>query len=244
MLKLVIDNDSLIKIDGSNKAYLILLQNEFINIEYQINSSCNIVYIGQMENITLRDNGYIDEDLEVNVSYINLEKGFYSQKSKIDVRKGATLNVISKYLCIDDKKIDLNYINKDRYSEVNIDNSCVCLDNSSLELDCTGKIDKGAKASKNHQSSRCLTIDNPRKAQVKPILLIDENDVEASHSLSSGTIDQDVLFYLYSRGISYHDAMILFIHSYLLPQEEVFNGIDGSEEIIGYLSEKVVNIYA
>ncbi|MGN1054920.1 MAG: SufD family Fe-S cluster assembly protein [Erysipelotrichaceae bacterium] len=244
MLKIVVENDNTLMIDGSKRAYLILLRNRRINIEYQILESCNIVFVGQTQDIELYDRGFIKNDLEVNVTYINLERGTYVQESNIDVLKGAKLNVTSKYLTIDEKIINLNYINKDRYSEVNIDNSCVCLDKSVLKLDCTGKIEKGAKVSKNHQSSRCLTIDNPKKAEIKPILLIDENDVEASHSLSSGTIDQDVLFYLYSRGISYHDAMILFIHSYLLPQEEVFDGIDDAGEIISYLNEKVVNIYA
>ena len=214
-----------------------------INLEY---SDEKLAYykLKKYLKITEEDINFIKNDLEVNVTYINLERGTYVQESNIDVFKGAKLNVTSKYLTIDEKIINLNYINKDRYSEVNIDNSCVCLDKSVLKLDCTGKIEKGAKVSKNHQSSRCLTIDNPKKAEIKPILLIDENDVEASHSLSSGTIDRDVLFYLYSRGISYHDAMILFIHSYLLPQEEVFDGIDDAEEIISYLNEKVVNIYA
>lgn len=244
MLKIVAENDNTLIIDGTMKAYLVLLRNKKINIEYQIAESCNIVLVGQMQDIELDDRGFINNDLEVNITYINLERGTYVQKSDIEVLKGAKLNVTSKYLTIDEKYIDLNYINKDRYSEINIDNSCVCLDQSVMKIDCTGKIEKGAKVSKNHQSSRCLTIDNSKKAEIKPILLIDENDVEASHSLSSGTIDQDVLFYLFSRGISYHDAMILFINSYLLPQNEVFDGIDEADEIISYLNDKVVNIYA
>lgn len=244
MVRIDVTDDRNILIDGSKKDYLIILKNDEVNIVYAISESCRIIVIAERPQITLNDSGYIGADLNVDITYINLEKGRYVQESNIDVRQGSKLNVTSKYLCNDNKAVNMNYINKERYSEINIDNSCVCMDKSNMELNCTGKIVKGAKASKSHQSSRCLTIDNPEKSLIRPILLIDEDDVEASHSLSSGTIDQDIMFYLYSRGISYKEAMILFINSYLLPQEYILDGFDNAEEITAYLNEKVVNIYA
>ena len=51
--------------------------------------------------------------------------------------------------------------------------------------------------------------------------MIDEDDVEASHSLSSGTIDEDVLFYMNTKGIDYSAAMRLFISSYLTLDERL-----------------------
>ena len=40
MLKIVVENDNKLVIDGSKRAYLILLRNRRINIEYQILESC------------------------------------------------------------------------------------------------------------------------------------------------------------------------------------------------------------
>lgn len=243
MVNIINDNEYII--DGSLKNYLIYLDYHHINIKYDISTSCNIIIINNYDgNVCLNDYGVIKNYSEVSLTYVDLNKDEYRQDSKIDVYESSSLKVTSKYLSLSNKDIKLNYINKEAHTDVMIDNSCICMNDSSLILECIGKIEKGAKVSKNLQASRCLTIDNPKKALVKPVLLIDENDVEASHSLSSGTIDQDVLYYLNSRGISYHDAMILFIHSYLMPQDNLLEGFENKEDILKNIENKVVNLYA
>lgn len=41
-----------------------------------------------------------------------------------------------------------------------------------------------------------------REHDANPILLIDEDDVEAGHAASVGRVDPEQLYYLMSRGIS------------------------------------------
>ena len=49
------------------------------------------------------------------------------------------------------------------------------------------------------------------------MLLIDENDVEASHATSLGQPDENQLYYMQSRGLSRQSAMELITLGYLLP---------------------------
>ena len=52
---------------------------------------------------------------------------------------------------------------------------------------------------------------------VIPLLLIDENDVKASHALTIGQPDADQLYYLQSRGLSTKQAVGLLSVGYFLP---------------------------
>ena len=75
-----------------------------------------------------------------------------------------------------------------------------------------------------------------------PVLNIDECDVEASHSLSSGTIDEEVLFYMNSRGLSQTNALSLLLHSYLMPDDEFYKIFENGEMIKEKAASKVENI--
>ena len=98
------------------------------------------------------------------------------------------------------------------------------------------------KRSKCHQKSHCLTIDNPKKARVLPVLNIDEDDVEASHSLSSGTIDEEILFYMNSRGLDKKNALNLILKSYLMPNDNYYDAFDSGKLIQEKAIQKVDEI--
>ena len=48
-------------------------------------------------------------------------------------------------------------------------------------------------------------------------LLIDENDVQASHAMSMGRVDEEQLYYMMSRGLSSAQCTALIASGYLLP---------------------------
>lgn len=237
------DCEYCLNINNEDENYLIYLRSKTINIHYQIsNAHANIIFVNDTnKDVLINDSGQITDNSEVKMMFIDLIKHNYSQDSRIDVLNGSSLKVVTKFLTYTQRKVKMFYQNVNQHTQIGIDNSCVCLDDSLLNFECIGKVAKGAKHSVNKQASRCLTIDHPSQALVKPVLLIDENDVEAAHALSSGTIDQDVLYYLNSRGISYQAAMNLIIHSYLLPKfEEIEMFGEEAHKLIENLSKKVV----
>lgn len=220
MHSIEINDDKLVKISDSTT---IILKNDKINIEYDFNdgSFSILIFSDYSFDICINDIGSINNST-VNINYILLDRNNLKQNTKIDVNKNSNLNVNTIYLGINNKNIKFDLFNKQADSNVEITNNIVCLENSEFSLDCIGTIEKGAKRSKCHQKSHCLTMENPEKARVLPVLNIDENDVEASHSLSSGTLDEDILFYMNSRGLDKKHALNLVLKSYLMPSDDFY----------------------
>ena len=80
-----------------------------------------------------------------------------------------------------------------------------------------GYIKHGGSRSSATQESRVLMLSEQARGDANPILLIDEDDVEAGHAASVGRVDPDQLYYLMSRGISQTEAERLVIHGFLNP---------------------------
>lgn len=79
----------------------------------------------------------------------------------------------------------------------------------------TNKVIKGMKNCVIEQNTRMITL-NQKKGIIVPILLIDENEVDASHSAHIGTFDEESLFYLQSRGIPLESAIYMLIKGFLI----------------------------
>ncbi|HLR03697.1 MAG TPA: Fe-S cluster assembly protein SufD [Virgibacillus sp.] len=80
-----------------------------------------------------------------------------------------------------------------------------------------GDIKNGAAGSFANQESRVLMLSPKARGDANPILLIDEDDVEAGHAASVGRVDELQLYYLMSRGITRKEAERLIIHGFLEP---------------------------
>ena len=210
----------------------IILSSKDINIEYDFNNGdYSVLIFNDFDgDVVLNDSGNIVNS-NVKINYLQLDKYNLKQNTSINVNSNSNLDVHSTYLATNIKEVIFDLYNKEPDSNVDITNNIVCLDNSDFSLDCIGTIVNGAKRSKCHQHSHCLTIDNPKRSRVLPVLNIDENDVEASHSLSSGTIDEDVLFYINSRGLNKKQALNLILKSYLMPNDDFYEGFDDGKII-------------
>lgn len=223
-----ITNSDIVKVSESSTIYIHC--NE-ANIEYSVSNNAKIlIYCDVNEKLVLNESGFIG-GCEVSLNYIHLDNADFKQNTKIDILRNGNLNIGSTYLGTNEKDVVFDIYNKESNSELNITNNIVALDDSKISLDCIGTIVKGAKSSKCHQKNRCLAMGNPKQARVLPVLNIDENDVEASHSLSSGTIDEEVLFYMNSRGLSKNQSLNLIIKSYLMPSDAFYENFEDGAKI-------------
>lgn len=229
MPSLEIKDDKLVKINDSST---IILNNDTINIEYAFDDGdySVLVFCDCAGAVNLNETGLINNSV-VKINYLQLDKFNLKQNTAIDVNKDSSLHVNTTCLAINEKTIVFDLYNRRADSSVDIRNNIVCLDKAKFSLDCIGTIVKGAKRSVCHQKTHCLTMDNPEKARVLPVLNIDENDVVASHSLSSGTIDEDVLFYMNSRGLDKKGALNLILKSYLMPKDEFYSEFELGDSI-------------
>jgi Fe-S cluster assembly protein SufD len=69
-------------------------------------------------------------------------------------------------------------------------------------LNCLTKILKGSSMAHGEQDSKILLLHPGCRGDINPILLIDEQDVQAAHAASIGAPDPSELYYLMSRGLS------------------------------------------
>ncbi len=129
--------------------------------------------------------------------------------------------------------ISVNHIAPRTYARM--DNYGVCKDNGKLVFSGLSAIYNGSRSSKTHQNSKIMVFDSLSNGIAKPILKIDENDIEASHAAVVGKINDEHLFYLTSRGLTESEAKQLITFGYLKP---IMNGFI-EEDIKGEISSLI-----
>ncbi len=235
----------------SNGDYLIdglLLSGKKVSIEIEVNSTCDIllnnikdikdlnIVINQDSNVTL---SFITEE-EMKSSNINITvknnatlTGYFADFSEktLDLHcrinlaeEGATCTYkVASLIADDDRKlvdISIDHTSPKTYGK--FDCYGICKDNGKITVMGTSHVFKGSVKSKAQQNCRIMVFDESSDATAKPILKIDENDLEASHGAVIGKINDEHLFYLTSRGLSEEVAKELITWGYLKPILEGF----------------------
>ena len=154
---------------------------------------------------------------------------------------GATLNwhLSSLSASKDNKTFDIsvNHIAPKTYARM--DNYGVCKDDGKLVFSGVSSIFNGSKGSKTHQNSKIMVFDALSDGIAKPILKIDENDIEASHAAVVGKINDEHLFYLTSRGLNESQAKELITFGYLKPIMNGFTEEEIKEEISSLIERRM-----
>ena len=81
-----------------------------------------------------------------------------------------------------------------------------------------GKIFVNSKAQKTdgYQLSKAILLNETSEFNAKPELEIYADDVKCSHGSASGSLNENSIFYLMSRGLNYREAKELLINGFLL----------------------------
>ena len=243
MSRTVITN---IKNTLNNGDYVInglLLVNQTIDIEIEVNSNCDIllnnikdikelnIVINQDSNVNL---SFIAEE-EMNSSNINITVknnasliGYFADFSKKTLNLHCKVNLVEQgasctykvasLVADDDRKmvdVSIDHISAKTYGK--FDCYGICKDNGKITVAGTSHVFKGSIKSKAQQNCKIMVFDESSDATAKPVLKIDENDLEASHGAVVGKINDEHLFYLTSRGLSEEEAKELITWGYLRP---------------------------
>jgi Fe-S cluster assembly protein SufD len=76
-------------------------------------------------------------------------------------------------------------------------------------------IDKGAQQTSSFLEDGVLVIGNGTKNNSQPILMIEADDVRASHGATTGRINEEEIYYLQARGLSRKEAEKLVVEGFL-----------------------------
>lgn len=170
------------------------------------------------ETLEAEESYEVEEIGDLTVAYGECNSASTKRKTDVQLLGRGSKAMLSSASLVDSKKeYRMNLENRGIRSIGNIRNYAVVLKNGKLMIDAIGKIDKGAKKAQSHQTSRALAFEEGQNATILPELLIDENDVQASHAMSIGKVDESHLYYMMSRGLDMKQCTMLISEGYLLP---------------------------
>ena len=135
--------------------------------------------------------------------------------------------------------MNYNYINKGIKSTNIIESQGVLDNKSSKKFRGTINFLEGSKKSIGRENENCILLSDDSISSSVPILSCGEEDVIGTHSISSGKIDEDKLFYLMSRGLNLNESKKLIILSNF---NKIISNIPDNklqEEIIDYIDNIV-----
>ena len=263
MDRLVLTKDSATNLTIDKNSYVVISDDvQAPNLEINIlDCEATIINLGKCENksFTFKNSNVTlvevinDKNLSSlnmvndrsNVDYSIIDLYDENINYKIEEKSISEGNNIINIASVCYKNKTKNYVISTANNKGNSVNEVNCFgivkDKSILNYDVSSFIEKGAKQSVVRQNSNILLFDENSLGKNNPILLIEENDVKASHGSSIGKIDDDTMFYLCSRGLSEEQARGFITRGYLLPVLSYFLDETIKEKATQTLERRVVN---
>lgn len=214
-----------------------------INVNVLDNVNARIIYWSETtSDMAIKEYYKLNRDAYLNIIYGELSSGSLERHMECDLYLGSEL-LVDGASVTDSKKYQTFIANHlEGQTTSNLNNYGIVSAGGDFFIDVIGSIVKGAVGSKAHQDSRILTISEDQSATVLPQLLIDENDVEASHAATVGQIDELQLYYMQSRGLSEMESMALLMSGYLMPIARAIKDEDLSKHVEELINSKVSEI--
>lgn len=182
-------------ISGTLLRMFIKTKNTKNKVTYNIDDNANVVI-----NKLAIDSS---DDITVNLKDVNSKIKYYS--SIINYKDNSYTEKI-------------NHISSDTKSK--IVNHCINVENKEFKFIVDGIINKNSERVDFKQDNKIINLKDG-KSSILPNLIVDNNDIEASHSAYIGTFDENKKFYMMSRGLSEKECDDLLIKAFLLNNMEI-----------------------
>ena len=237
------ENTHIIAKENSNSVLILEVRKaQKIRIEIEVRSGAflTLFYNNTSPDYEVEEEISIYRNGKLKLAYCELESKKLSRKATVKLlEEGAEVTLISGAIADSKKHQEILCDHFCGNTTSNMETYGVIISGGDYQVVANGRIEKGAIGAKTHQTSRVLTFAEKQKAEVIPMLEIEENDVEASHATSIGQLDENQLYYLMSRGITQQEALRLISLGYLLPLTKVADD-DKLRQYLTQLIEKKV----
>lgn len=177
---------------------------------------------------------------------LDLLGGFVSDvidaKMHVDLaQEGAEVKMRAIAVSSDDNKqnIDVLIIHKAPHTIGDMTNIGIANKRGKIVLNGVEKIEKGMKQANAFQTLKGIITSDEAIVEVNPILLIDEYDVKAGHGATIGKIEEDVLYYLRSRGLTQKEAEKLVINGFLQPVIDEIDDEPLKERFVSLVNSRI-----
>lgn len=229
-------------LSDNNQGYF---HNGIIRVNANSNSTTNVIIVNMLNEKTvnlLSIENIIEENARVDYTIVDLGGNLSATNYYSKVKgNGAKSNIKSIYLGKESQFFDINYIVEifGKNAETNIDVKGALKDAAKKNFKGTIDFKKGCKKSKGNENEFCMLLSDKARSKALPMLLCTEEEIEGNHSSSAGKIDDGILFYIQSRGISEKDAMKLIVKAKFNRVLENIKDEELKKEIINKIDKKL-----
>ncbi len=210
-IKLILDYSSVGEIEKFRSSIIRVLAEEnseidlfIIQLDGEDSTVFESIIVNQEENSTVNIYQY---ELGSSKLYTNFQSNLIGDNS--------TINLDGIYFGYNSNELNMLYNmvhhGKNSISDIKINGALK--DNSFKNLKSTLDFREGSSLSSGSESEYTILLDNNTTAISVPVLLAHEDNIEGNHAASSGKIDQDLLFYIKTRGFSEEEAQALIVQS-------------------------------
>ena len=239
---MVLDGDKTISLNMDSNSFKIIVKGHSninleisklskeknLEIELENDSSLTIYSLIEEETKMISLNAKVMKNASICGNILDFSLNNNNFVAVIDLlEEGARGNISVASLSKDEDRklfdISINHIANNTHGL----NECfgVCKNNSHLTFTGVSDVRKDAVNSETRQVAKIVVFDESCRAKTSPILKISENEINASHAASVGTLSDEQIFYLMSRGIKENDARNIITLGYLKP---IINRFDES----------------
>ena len=211
-------------------------KNNFININQNFKLAKNTILknykIDSVDNSNIK---YFFNNIDLD--YNSLAETFIFSKASKCIKNEVNCNLKGEYSSafingiIDleksnhhEIKTNINHLVKNTKSYQLV--KCVLNDNSKGVYQGKIFVDSKAQKTDGYQLSKALLLNKNTEFDGKPELEIYADDVKCSHGSTSGNLNEDSIFYLMSRGLSYQQSKELLINGFLMDAVEKITDLE------------------
>lgn len=219
-----------------------------IEVEAEENSNVKI-FISQRFSLDILSiqSVYYKVKKNANVEFIQVDLGskenYLSYIGEL-VEKEANVSINSIYFGKNNQKLDFNYVANQNGQATNYDLSIKGALADRAQKTCRATIDfkRGSSTSKGSEQEYVTLLSDDIRNVAVPILLCTEDDVEGLHAASAGKIDEDILFYIMSRGFSETEAKRLILESKFAETIDLIDNEEIRKRVYTTLSKKLSEV--
>ena len=219
-----------------------------IEVEAEENSNVKI-FLSQRFSLDILSiqSVYYKVKKNANVEFIQVDLGskenYLSYIGEL-AEKEANVSINSIYFGKNNQKLDFNYVANQIGQATNYDLSIKGALADRAQKTCRATIDfkRGSSTSKGSEEEYVTLLSDDIRNVAVPILLFTEDDVEGLHAASAGKIDEDILFYIMSRGFSETEAKRLILESKFAETIDLIDNEEIRKRVYTTLSKKLSEV--
>jgi len=201
-----------------SKIYLLLNIKEESKIDLNIGDNSNI-------EIILISTGIKSFDLNINLEPYSSLKLYSSDLYDADSNNNKFINLkdgssFKGYEFLSARGFNISgvfHINHNESNTTSKSDFYYLSNKGEINRELSSIIKKGIKDSEAIENVKGILTSNDSKIDAKPVLIVDSLDVKASHGCAIGTIDENEIYYLMSRGLTREDAQRIISYSLIAP---------------------------